>query len=228
MNRVEAPWAKMPLSLLRDQSMTRSDLLVYSWLDYKAGKRGWFWGAQGDFAQELGIGLRSVNRAIRGLMVKGYVATRAGGMKRHNQYVYYILARTIDVPDSHPNQHHDRYATDGVLTTPQMAQTIPQTPPQREEEAKSREQEWEALCASIPIVSGVDHLNYWNTVQKVPEMSIALTRLLQKLRRYNHRLKLVPGSVGRLSTAAEILADLDLEDVSFGVTMTDIDIDNVA
>ncbi len=143
--QIEAPWAKLPLSLIRDPEMTRGDVMVYGLLDYRAGKRGWFWGAQIDFATELGIGLRSVNRSVQKLEVAGYITTRAGGMRKHNRRVYYILARTIAVPT-----RLEVYATDGVVTTPLMAQTITQTPDtDTTSDDEERSSSWETWWARI-------------------------------------------------------------------------------
>jgi DNA-binding transcriptional ArsR family regulator len=124
MNQVEAPWAKVPLSLLRDPELTRNDLALYGLLDYRAGKRGWFWGAQIDFATELKMSARTVSSAVERLLNKGYITTRKGGIKKHNRLVYYILARTIDVPPAKVSSTQPVAET----LTQHVAETKTQTP----------------------------------------------------------------------------------------------------
>ncbi len=126
MKQIEAPWAKLPLSLLQDPEIKRSDLLVYALLDYRAGKRGWFWGAQIDFAQELGIGRQAVNAACHKLEEKGYITTAKGGIRKHNRLIYGIVARTQELPST--------VAPTRQMTVAPTRQTKTQTPDIDDEE----------------------------------------------------------------------------------------------
>jgi hypothetical protein len=94
------------------------------------------------------------------------------------------------------------------------------------EEDAARAEKWDSICRRLGVLSGVNHVGYWKTVKEVPDVSPELERMVLELAQYNRHLRLVPGSVGRLSVAAEILAGLDLMDNSFRITLSTIDINN--
>ena len=85
-------WAKTPASLIFDATWTLTDVRVYLYLDFRAGSRGWYRTSQPVIAEDLGIGLRSVEKAVPRLRDAGLLTTQRKG-NRAGEITYGIVAR---------------------------------------------------------------------------------------------------------------------------------------
>lgn len=88
---VEAPWCKMPMALAVGAGWTKTDVAVYAYLDYRAGKRGWFYDTQQSIVEALGSSLTGVKRSIAALKDAGYVDVERTA--RDGSNTYYVRAR---------------------------------------------------------------------------------------------------------------------------------------
>jgi len=93
-----APWCMMPLELLQDEGYGRAHLVVYGLIDYRAGRRGWFFESQKRIADEAGLSLRSVKRAISDLRKGGFLETEQLGADHGGICRYLVPARTRAAP----------------------------------------------------------------------------------------------------------------------------------
>ena len=105
--KVEAPWAKVPLHILKDDSLTMGDIRVYGALDFLAGKRGWWYGTWEDIAKAAGTSRPTVARAVERLREKGYVSTQKMGIRYAHVLRYLTDARLVEVDDTASDITHD-------------------------------------------------------------------------------------------------------------------------
>ena len=97
---IDEPWAKVPISLITDPGVKNgSALKVFLWLDFKAGKRGWWRTDQRAIADALEIAPATAKRAVQQLRDAGYIETERTGPREGTVLVYYILSRTVPAPD---------------------------------------------------------------------------------------------------------------------------------
>ena len=93
---IDEPWAKVPISLITDPGVKNgSALKVFLWLDFKAGKRGWWRTDQRAIADALEIAPATAKRAVQQLRDAGYIETERTGPREGTVLVYYILSRSI-------------------------------------------------------------------------------------------------------------------------------------
>lgn len=93
---IDEPWAKVPISLITDPGVKNgSALKVFLWLDFKAGKRGWWRTDQRAIADALEIAPATAKRAVQQLRDAGYIETERTGPRSGTVLVYYILSRSI-------------------------------------------------------------------------------------------------------------------------------------
>ena len=93
---IDEPWAKVPISLITDPGVKNgSALKVFLWLDFKAGKRGWWRTDQRAIADALEIAPATAKRAVQQLRDAGYIETERTGPRQGTVLVYYILSRSI-------------------------------------------------------------------------------------------------------------------------------------
>lgn len=95
---LEAPWVKIPVDMLRDRRWTRSHLVVYGELYWRAGRRGFFYEFQGRLAERLGLSLSSVAHAIADLRTDRYIDTDDLGPQFGGALRYVVFARVQTVP----------------------------------------------------------------------------------------------------------------------------------
>lgn len=98
MPKIEAPWAKIPISLVQAE-VTLADIQVYAAIDYLAGKRGWWYGSHKMIAARAGgISEKSVQRAVARLSKLGFLTSKRLGMKYHTWTQYWVLSRGVEGP----------------------------------------------------------------------------------------------------------------------------------
>lgn len=88
---VEAPWCKMPMELAMEPSWSKTEIAVYAYLDWRAGKRGWFYESQQAIVEATGVSIASVKRAIASLKEHGFIEVDRTARDASN--MYYIRAR---------------------------------------------------------------------------------------------------------------------------------------
>jgi hypothetical protein len=185
-------------------------LLLMILSDYYNEEEGAAWPSIPRLAKEVGVSERQVYRLIMQLESQLVLTVLHGRGRTSNRYSF------VGYPCHNVTPDMD-VTSDLTPVSPE-----PVKKPTTEEEAALLEREWDEACARIKITSGVDHLNYWKSCHKVPEITPALEHMLVRMLDFNPDLILMPGSVSRLAVAAEMLAPLDLHDPSFGVTMPGI------
>lgn len=89
----EAPWAKVPLALARED-FSGADLRTYIAIDGLAGRRGYWYGLQSELVEMTGVSERQVSQAVRRLRDGGYLLTEALGLRYNNMLLYVVPART--------------------------------------------------------------------------------------------------------------------------------------
>jgi hypothetical protein len=165
----------MPLHVGRDSTLSLSDVKVYMMLDYLCGKRGWWYGPHHDIAERLDISTRSVERSVSKLVEAGHIATKRLGMRFRTWTMYHVLARTVDAPIE-PTSEIDRPASLADSDPTEMADPIPQTTPQKEEEddgVAARVNQWNMLTTGFdrqttPTVSNPQ--GYFKKAKDVPQL----------------------------------------------------------
>lgn len=109
-------WAKAPIGLITDGSLTLAAIRVYLWIDVKAGSRGWWVGRQSDIAAGVGVTERSVHRAL--CLLGRYLDTDRA--RKHGMTRYLIRARQTGsaLPLLEPDfEVSDRTPASGVTGT---------------------------------------------------------------------------------------------------------------
>lgn len=217
MPHIDTLWAKMPVTLMSNNELTATDKIVYGVIAAFAGGRSRWFGPVKEIAEVAGCSVRSVESAVPKLVRLGYLRTERQGMARMTVNEYTVLAQVRQLPDERPANNNG--------SVPQPVADAKTQNTDIEEEDAARAEKWDCICKDLGVNSGVDSIRYWNKVQKVPEPSIALQRLIKEFsQNWNHNLRLVPGSVKRLELAAEIVAPLDLNDAAFTSSLQALDI----
>ena len=95
----QAPFCMVPLDLMFHAEVTRADLQVFAVLDFKCGKRGWWYGPIADICKTgQCMGDSTVRKSIDFLERAGYIQTRKLG-KAHDFVLHFtILARNVPAP----------------------------------------------------------------------------------------------------------------------------------
>lgn len=126
MPKIEAPWAKIPISLVQAE-VTLADIQVYAAIDYLAGKRGWWYGSHKMIAARAGgISEKSVQRAVARLSKLGFLTSKRLGMKYHTWTQYWVLSRGVEGP-SEPTIEAWEVDKDEGSDPSGMSDPIPQT-----------------------------------------------------------------------------------------------------
>lgn len=108
----------MPEHITRDTRLSSAARLLYVELDGRQGNREHVRVSRGVLAESLGSSLRSVSRAIKELVVAGYLVIKRTG--RTSQYRVINLARSKPSVDN-STRDESRCATDGTSDVPRMA-----------------------------------------------------------------------------------------------------------
>jgi hypothetical protein len=182
--QIEAPWAKIPKALLRDEKITGADLRTYWAIDYLAGKRGWWYGSQEMLAEEAGISPRTLERSCQRLKARGYISTRRLGMKYHTWTMYHVLARTVAAPAEPDERPRSRAGSDPAAERA----PIPQTSATDLTDDDPREN-YAALLRQTGGESGVRQpALYWSRPVTVPAWdNAALLPLIAEAERCRHQ-----------------------------------------
>ena len=77
-----AQFAQVPREVIRDHTLTASDVLVYAYIDYRAGAKGWCYFTVRKAAEELRCSTGTISRATKRLEDAGYVRVKSYGDKR--------------------------------------------------------------------------------------------------------------------------------------------------
>lgn len=128
--KIEAPWAKVPLHVAADESLTLGDLRAYIAIDYLAGKRGWWYGPQSEIAELMGVHENTVQRAVQALRDAGHISTVRLGLSQKRVTRYYVHARTLDTDvdtirgvTETPSEVSTETTADGGSNTTDLPQT---------------------------------------------------------------------------------------------------------
>lgn len=119
MTQVEAPWAKVPLSLLDERGVTLADVRVYAYINFRAGKRQWWYGRQQEIAEATGIVDRTVRRSIDSLRAWGFIGTERLGADQGTCLLYTVTPTTAEAGNgatghSRPIALSDRTSSSGA------------------------------------------------------------------------------------------------------------------
>lgn len=109
LERVEAPWCKMPLEILFDHNLPQAAIIIYGAIDFLCGKQGWVIVPLADIIAILRDKFSivysdsQVRRAIRLLRdeKRKYIQTQQLGREWNFKLRFTIPARSIDVPVLH-------------------------------------------------------------------------------------------------------------------------------
>jgi hypothetical protein len=118
---VDEPWAKVPMSLVTSPGITLSDVELYVYLDYRAGRRGWWYGSQPVITTETALPLRTVQRSVAALSAAGYIAVERLGTDYATVNKYIILARTVSVEPERPAKNGASVSEFGGTDAPTLA-----------------------------------------------------------------------------------------------------------
>lgn len=173
-----------------------------------ASDLGRCWPSQTTIAKRASISTRQLRDHIHTLVDDNWIAILSIGNGRGHSTEY-----SLNVAKIKAEAEGVKAEAEVVKAEAHVTPTVIE--PSREEEDAARAEVWEQRCELADVKSGVDHVGYWKKNVPLPEITPALQRLLKEFASYNRNLRLMPGSVNRLNTAAEIVAPLDLNDASF-------------
>ena len=94
----QAPFCMIPLDLIFRADGNLSDLRTFAALDFKCGKRGWWYGPMSDILTITKMADSTVRNSIKRLEKWGYIQTRQ--MDKQHEFVLHftILARNVAAP----------------------------------------------------------------------------------------------------------------------------------
>jgi len=87
----EATWCKMPMDLICDDDITKSDLKVFGYLAHRAGPRGWFYAPISDIISAVNLSDKMIRLACQKLKTKGYLKTQRLG-KAYNFWLKFTIS----------------------------------------------------------------------------------------------------------------------------------------
>lgn len=97
----EAPWCKMPMALIYDEEITKSDLKVFGYIDHRCGKQGTWYMPIDEIVADVHLSEKMIRLAIAKLKRKGYITTKRLGRAQHFKLQFGIVART-QTPEEDP------------------------------------------------------------------------------------------------------------------------------
>lgn len=161
MPNIEAPWAKVPLALLEEPTITLADIKTYAAIDFLAGKRGWWYGSHKMVAARAGTSQRASERSTVKLVELGFLASKRLGMKFRTWTQYWVVARTTKGPNEPTEEVWDHDSV-GEPDPPALADPIPQTSTTEDDERRNSRSLYDTLvselqAAPLPVVPD----RYW-------------------------------------------------------------------
>lgn len=108
-------YTRIPLAMMFDKDINKTDIKIYSAIDFLAGERGWWYGKQDEIFQFLfdrfaqteivfsstDRSNKTIRRSIKKLREKNYIVTQRMGMRMNHILKYFIIARKPDLPPRH-------------------------------------------------------------------------------------------------------------------------------
>lgn len=92
--KIEALWCKVPMDLILDEEITKSDLKVFGYIDYRIGKRGAWYMPISEIKEGVHLSDKMVRLAVEKLERKGYITTKRLGKEHKFVLLFGIVART--------------------------------------------------------------------------------------------------------------------------------------